>query len=293
MDKHPQGVPGNIFISVFRGGRLALHVFYGMLLAVFYPHLKQTRQRRIVQSWSRGLLSILNISIRIEGPQYAHGGGSCMTVANHVSWLDIFVLNAIHPSLFIAKSEVAAWPIVGWLCRRSGTIFIERALRQNTSQINRRLGLLLQQGARIALFPEGTTTDGAEVGHFHSSLLQSVIDADAKLAPLALRYQNENNEFSCIAAFTGDMTLVQSIWQILRCPRLNVRVVFTPELMSGNTNRRMLARAAQEAIAKELQAIGDEHAGEHPPAHVFTQTLLSSQSAYALLIDTQLQQLHK
>lgn len=286
-------VPENVFISLFRGCRLALHISYGVLLAIFYPNLSQTRQHRIVRDWSRNLLDILNIGIQIEGRQYAHDDNAGMIVANHISWLDIFVLNAIHPSRFIAKSEVAAWPIVGWLCLRSDTIFIERA-RQNTSKINRRIGLLLNQGASIGLFPEGTTTDGAQVGHFRSSLLQSACDAGARLRPIALRYQNENGGFSRIPAFTGDMTLVQSIWQILRCPRLNARVVFTPALMAEKTNRRMLARAAQEAIAQVLQTLdAAAHTIESPAAPAFTQTLLSTQSSYALLIDSQLQQLHK
>jgi len=290
MDKHTP----DMLVSVFRGCRLALHIFYGILLAVIYPHMNRARQRRIVKNWSAHLLIILHIRIRIEGQQHTHGESGCMTVANHVSWLDIFVLNAIHPSLFIAKSEVRDWPVVGWLCRRSDTIFIERAQRQNTSKINQRIGLLLRQGASIGLFPEGTTTDGAQVGHFHSSLLQSAIDAGARLRPVALRYQNEEGKLSRSAAFTGDMTLVQSIWQILRCPRHNALVVFTPALMADKTNRRMLARTAQEAISEVLQTIGaTPHIVERPAISFFPQTPLSSPSAYALLVDPLLQQLPK
>jgi 1-acyl-sn-glycerol-3-phosphate acyltransferase len=98
----------------------------GMLLAIIYPHLSRTRQRRILKSWSRQLLTILNIGIQIEGKQPTRIEGGHLMVANHVSWLDIFVLNAIHPAQFIAKSEVRDWPIIGWLCRRSGTMFIPR-----------------------------------------------------------------------------------------------------------------------------------------------------------------------
>ena len=165
----------DMLISVFRGSRLALHFFYGMLLAVIYPHLNQTGQRRAMKAWSRQLLSILNIGIQIEGQQLTRGEGGYLIVANHVSWLDIFVLNAIHPAHFIAKSEVRDWFIVGWLSRRSGTIFIERALRQNASLINRRISHLLKQDVCIGLFPEGTTTDGKQAGHFHSALIQPAI----------------------------------------------------------------------------------------------------------------------
>ena len=289
-DKHP----ANMLVSVFRGGRLALHVFYGMLLAAIYPHLNQTGQRRILKSWSRQLLTILNIGIQIEGQQLARGESGCLMVANHVSWLDIFVLNAIHPSRFIAKSEVRDWPIFGWLSRRIGTIFIERAMRQDASRISRHVSLLLKQGACIGLFPEGTTTDGKQVGHFHSALIQPSIDAGIRLCPVALRYQNRDGGVEIAAAFVGDMTLAQSIWQILRCPQHNALVVFAPALMTDNANRRVLARSAQDAIAQVLRTLGTTRqpvTQQETPA--FPQTLLSSQSAYALLVDPLLNQLPK
>ena len=273
-------------IAVFRGCRLALHLLHGMLLAIFYPHLKQTRQRRVMKTWSRQLLAILNIGIQIEGEQPARGEGGCLIVANHVSWLDIFVLNAIHPARFIAKSEVCGWPVIGWLCRRSGTIFIERAMRQDVSLTNRRISLLLKQGACVGLFPEGTTTDGKQVGHFHSALIQPAIDAGIRLCPIALRYQNDAGEPSPTVAFIDDMTLVQSIWKILRCQHHNALLVFTPVLMTANGNRRVLARAAQEAIAQVLQTIGTTRQTDtRQEDFAFPQTMLSSQSAYALLVD--------
>ena len=294
MDKYSQGM----LVSVLRGSRLVLHLFYGTLLAAIYPHLNQTRQSRILKNWSRQLLAILNIGIQIEGQQPTRSEGGCLIVANHVSWLDIFVLNAIHPSRFIAKSEVRDWPIIGWLCRRSGTIFIERAMRQGASAINQHVSLLLKQGACIGLFPEGTTTDGAQVGHFHSALIQPAIDAGIKLCPIALRYQNKEENMEIAAAFTGDTTLAQSIWQILRCPHLNALVVFTPVLQTANENRRMLARTAQAAIAHGLQnvgfarqAIAQQAIEQQPP--VFPQHRLSSQSTYALLIDPLSNQLPK
>lgn len=288
MDKRPTG----ILIVALRACRIGMHLLYGALLAIIYPHLAQVRQRRILKNWSRYLLTILNVGIQIEGPQLARAEGGCMLVANHVSWLDIFVLNAIYPSLFIAKSEVRDWPLIGWLCRRSGTIFIERAMRQNTSLINQHVSLMLKQGACIGLFPEGTTTDGKQVAHFHSALIQPAIDAGARLCPIALRYQDEMGTLSTAAAFTGDMTLTQSIWKILRCPQLNALVVFTPALMTANKNRRVLARAAQQAIE---QGLIDIAAMQPEPETEFAipNVMLSAQSAYVLLLDPVINHLPK
>lgn len=277
MDKRPPSLP----ISLFRGSRLALHLFYAALLAIFYPHLNQTKRRSILKTWSRQLLDILNIGIRTEGEWPVRGEGGYLVVANHVSWLDVFVLNTIYPSRFIAKTEVRNWPLIGWLCERANTIFIERALRQDAASINQRVSFLLEQGICVGLFPEGTTTDGQQVGHFHSALIQPAIDAGAMLCPIALRYQNENGKQSSDATFTGDTTLAQSIWRILRGPRFDALLVFTPALAAAGGNRRILARAAQESISQGLQNIA---AMRQVPAQEATsatsQTLPSAQAAW-------------
>ncbi|MHB0926598.1 MAG: lysophospholipid acyltransferase family protein [Gallionellaceae bacterium] len=270
----------NVLISLFRGGRLALHLFYAALLAIYYPHLNQTKRRRILKNWSRQLLGILNIGIRTEGEWSVRGEGGCLVVANHVSWLDVFVLNTIYPSRFIAKAEVRNWPLIGWLCKRSNTIFIERAMRQDAASINRRVSFLLEQGICVGLFPEGTTTDGRQVGHFHSALIQPAIDAGAMLCPIALRYQDEKGNQSNAATFTGDMALSQSIWRILRSPRFDALLVFTPALATAGENRRVLARAAQAAISQGLQA-GMRQAPKQETTSAVSQSLLSTQSAYA------------
>lgn len=239
--------------AMFRGGLLALHLACGMLLAIPYPHLTQRRQRRILRSWSRRLLSIANVGIRVEGTQPARGESACLIVANHISWLDIFVLNAIQPTRFIAKAEVRDWPLIGWLCRRVGTIFIERAMRHDAAAVNRRVAALLEQGICVSLFPEGTSTDGRQVGHFHSALIQPAIDAHVRLCPIAFRYQDEDGKHSDAPAYIGDMTLFGSIWGILRSPRFDALLVFTPALATAGENRRVLARAAQQAIAQALE----------------------------------------
>ena len=290
MDKHTAILP----VSVFRGGRVILHLIYGMVQAAIYPHLDQTGQRRTMKSWSRQLLAILNIGICIDGPQMARGESGCLMVANHISWLDIFVLNAIHPSLFIAKSEVRDWPLIGWLSRRCGTIFIERALRRNASATNTRISQLLKQGAYIGLFPEGTTTDGMQVGHFHSALFQPAIDAGITTCPIALQYQHQDGSTSLAAAFIGNTSLVQSIWRILRVPRLYASVVFAPAIPAAKENRRMLARNAQTAITREIRLLNAKrHAAVRQTDPEYPQSLLSPQSAYALLVDPGLNQLPK
>lgn len=285
LDKPPQ----NILIAIFRSCRLALHFLYGMALASFYPYMNHAKQRRILKSWSRQLLNILNIGIQTEGQQFTRSEIGLLIIANHVSWLDVFVLNAIHPSHFVANAEVRSWPLIGWLCKRCGTIFVERAMRRDAASVTRRVSRLLEQGVCIGLFPEGATTDGKQVGHFHSTLIQPAIDAGARLCPVALRYLDSHAEPSSATAFTGNTTFAQSVWRILRCRHHNVLAIFTPALITANENRRMLSRTAQEVIAQELQAIDATRRNTaEQEALTSPRTMLSSQSAYALLLSPNL-----
>lgn len=269
----------NSLVCLLRAIWLIVHIFYGMLLAIVYPYLSQAKQHRILKAWSRQLLAIFNIGIQIEGKQPSRPEAGCLIVANHVSWLDIFVLNAIYPSRFVAKAEVRDWPVIGWLCRRVGTVFIERGLRQNTTLINMRISYILGRSACVTVFPEGTTSDGKQVGHFHSALIQSAINARVKVYPIALRYQNDAGELSPSAAFTGEATLLKSIWTILRSPHLNALVAQTPTLLPTVENRRELARAAQNAIAQALQCIGTTRQADIPQeASAFPSGFISEQS---------------
>ncbi|MGA7595140.1 MAG: lysophospholipid acyltransferase family protein [Gallionella sp.] len=283
-----------ILISLFRGCRVFLHVCYGLLLAIVYPHLNQAGQNRILKRWNRQLLSMFNIDILVQGQPPRHPKGGILIVANHVSWLDIIVLNAIHPSRFIAKSEVNDWPVIGWLTRRCGTVFIERSLRQNTSIVNRRISELFGQDISIGLFPEGTTTDGKQVAPFRSALIQPAIDAGIWIQPMALRYREKDGdgEPGSAAVFVGDMTLALSIWRILRCPRQHALVIFTPALSAENADRRVLARAAQTAISRALQSFNNSHpTAMQPEVSAVPESVLPSLSAYEFLVDPMLNQL--
>jgi 1-acyl-sn-glycerol-3-phosphate acyltransferase len=218
-----------------------------------------------------------------------------MIVANHVSWLDVFVLNAIHPVRFIAKSEPRSGSLSGWLRRRSGTLFISRTMGKDPSAANLHISELLKHGASIAVFPESQPTDGKQTGHFHSALLQPAIDAGVRVCPIALRYQDEWGRLSATAALSGEPTLLRSIWKILCGRHINALVVFTPPLLTAvNDNRRVLARAAQTNVAQGLYRLDVRRHQVAMPAYAYpTQERLSSQSSYALLIDPALGQLSR
>ena len=245
-------------IALLRAARLALHIGYGLTMAVAYPWFAPAIRRRILQSWSASLLDIFNVKVDIATDDPLHRLRGGLIVTNHISWLDVFVLNAIVPMRFVAKSEVRRWPAIGWLCARAQTLFIERGKARAAARMNVHLVELLQRGECLAVFPEGTTTDGAQVAHFHSSLLQPAIDAEAKVHPIAIRYHDGSGMRSTAAAYIDELSFGASMWNILGTPELHVRLIASPSLDACTLDRRSLTQAAREQICTAL-AIADSH----------------------------------
>lgn len=245
--------------ACFRGGRVACHIIYGIWLACFFPALSQGIRQRIMKHWSRTLLDMLHVKFEVRGCMQPANMSGRILVANHVSWLDVFALNAVVPAYFVAKSEIRDWPLLGWLCHRAGTLFVKRSVRRDTVRINREISDVLKQGECIALFPEGTSTDNVLPGHFHSSLLQVAIDINVAICPVAIRYHDGAGKANSDAAFVGDMSFVQSLWKIMCSPSLHVTLFYLPPLPCEGKNRRLLASEAQGSIHMELAKFSPNH----------------------------------
>ena len=241
-------------IGAFRATRLLLHLVYGFSIALVFPRLKQTLRRHILQRWSRRLLCILNVKI-ISGSMDMPKSG--IIVTNHISWLDVFVLNAMTPMRFVAKSEVRQWPMFGWLCVRAQTLFIERGRARDAARINKQVVRLLKSGESLAVFPEGTTTDGKEVGAFHASLLQPAIDAEVPIYPVAIRYQDAHGMHSKAAAYIDDISFIASLWNIMSCKSMHVRLVATPLIDATDSDRRSVTHKARQQIHAALLHMSD------------------------------------
>jgi 1-acyl-sn-glycerol-3-phosphate acyltransferase len=244
-------------IAVGRAARLALHLAYGLGIAVSYPWLALSLQRRILRRWSIELLDVLGVEILLDSDDALHRVRHGLIVTNHISWLDVFVLNAVVPMRFVAKSEVRRWPVIGWLCARAQTIFLERGNPRAAARLNVQLVEMLQRGECLAVFPEGTTTDGARVAHFHPTLLQPAIDAGAPLHPIAIRYQDERGQRSDAAAYIDDLSFGASLWQIMSAPCLQVRLVACAPLDATDSDRRTLTRNAHQHITAALQTLDE------------------------------------
>ena len=244
--------PVPVAVACLRLARVALHFARGVWIAeTRYPRLVPAQQDCELERWSRRLLAILRVQV-VHHNVPAAVPEPCMLVANHVSWLDIFAVYAGLPSLFVAKSEVRAWPLVGRLVVRVGTLFIERGSRRHARLTSERVAAALGRGRLVAVCPEGTTTDGRTLKHFHAALLQPAIDAEAIVLPIALRYVDCAGEQTDAAAYVGEMSLGESLWRIAREPSLVVELRFAAPIDARAMHRRELAARARNLIAREL-----------------------------------------
>jgi 1-acyl-sn-glycerol-3-phosphate acyltransferase len=238
--------------SLFRLARLGAHLTRGLwIVEMRYARLTPVEQDRTLERWSRRLLGILRVRVAPHNAPTVIPE-RCLLVSNHVSWLDIFAIYAVCPSLFVAKSDIRGWPLLGRLVARVGTLFIERGSRRHARATNERVVAALASGRLVSVCPEGTTTDGRTVKHFHAALLQPAIDAGAAVLPVALRYRDRNGVETDAAAYVGDMSLVASMWRIAREPGLEIELRFASTIDVQALHRRELAALARSVIAREL-----------------------------------------
>ena len=153
---------------------------------------------------------------RSPRPRPIHTAAAAPDVANHISWIDIWAIKQAFPVNFVAKSEVRDWPVIGWLAQRVGTLFIERARRHDTGRTASSMEEGLRQNACLCLFPEGTTTDGTELKPFKTGLLQSAINTESTVWPVALRYPRADGGINTAIAYDGDTTLLESMLAVLK-----------------------------------------------------------------------------
>lgn len=238
--------------ALLRAGWLAMHIALGFPLIVLFfrrPRHDSRMQRRLFQWWQRGVCRILNIQVVLRGKPV----DDSFVVANHVSWLDIPVLASVWHGAFLAKVEVASWPLIGWLVRRSGTMLIRRGCAASLDEVVGRLQRRLRHGGGICMFPEGTTTDGQSVRRFQPRLFEAAIRSDAWVQPVALRYFDPDGNLHPNAPFVGDDDFVSHLWRLLLGPAVRIEVVFLPRLSAHGHAPRSLAEFTRWQVREVMR----------------------------------------
>ncbi len=193
------------------------------------------------------MLAHLGVALEVRGRPPATG--PMLLAANHISWLDILVMHAARHCRFVSKAEVRRWPLVGTLATGAGTLYIERESRRDAMRVVHKVAESLAHGDIVAVFPEGTTSDGRDLLPFHGNLIQAAISADAPVQPVALSFiDTATREPSFTPCYIGDDTLVGSVWSMLSGPAVTAIVHYGEPQRSAGRGRREWAHALREAV---------------------------------------------
>jgi 1-acyl-sn-glycerol-3-phosphate acyltransferase len=234
--------------AVWRLGRALLHALAGLATILFlFPGMTQTEREARVQAWARKMLALLGVGLELRGsPPVA---GPVLLVANHISWLDILVMHAGRYCRFVSKADVKHWPLIGTLATGAGTIYIERDSRRDALRVVHHIAESLQRGEVVAVFPEGTTSDGVELLPFHANLIQAAISAHAPVQPVALSFlDSKTRACSLTPCYIGDDTLVGSLWRTVTGPALTAVVHYGETQTARDRDRRTWAADLHSAV---------------------------------------------
>ncbi|MDE2081377.1 MAG: 1-acyl-sn-glycerol-3-phosphate acyltransferase [Burkholderiales bacterium] len=230
--------------------RAVLHVLHGMAVMLRFPALDAAGRHERIRWWSAGLLRAVGMTLEVSGTPRP---GSALIVANHVSWIDIAALHAAAPhARFVSKAEVLHWPLLGWMIRGAGTLFIERERKRDAVRVVHAMAQALQAGETVAVFPEGTTGEGPVPLPFHANLLQAAVATGTPVQPVVLRYADAAQPYSPAVVYVGATTLLQSIWRVVSSHGLRVHVELLLPVGTRHADRRALAAHLRELIAERL-----------------------------------------
>ena len=253
--------PTPALLRAWRCLRLAAVFLVIALRAAFvYPRVGAADRAQLKQRGSREILAALSIELEADAQALSAPPG-CLIVANHVSWLDIFVINAVRPASFVSKSEVRRWPFIGWLAAKNDTVFLARGTRGHARTVNAEIDARLNAGVDVAIFPEGTTTDGSELLGFHAALLQPAIETGHAILPLALSYHDADGRLTRAPAFAGGTSLAACFSAILASRSLTARLTPCAAVEVAGKARRDASNEARAAIAAALATNTGFHGG--------------------------------
>ncbi|MGD8811930.1 MAG: lysophospholipid acyltransferase family protein [Thioalkalispiraceae bacterium] len=252
----------SIYHLLWRIPLLVLHILSGLLQELVYLALlgKSWHRRpfgqHAIKYWMHLTTAILGLKITVNGTPAANQ--QTMIVANHISWLDIIALLSIQNSVFLAKDEVKHWPVIGYLVRSCGTLFIKRGNKTMLKHAISELVAALRRGQSVTLFPEGTTTEGSEVRNFYSGLFSAAIKTESLIQPVAIAYIR-GGQPDLVAPYTEEASFIRHLLRLLRQDNTQIVIEFLPELCTHTLSRSELARITRQKIQQAIHEIKLDH----------------------------------
>lgn len=245
----------------FRLAAVVVWVLGGLLaVTAVFPLVRLSWRQWLIRHWSRVLLAFCGVRVSHRGQPKMEG--PVLWVANHVSWVDIFVLDSLRAVCFIGKSDIRKWPLLGWLVAGAGTLFLERGKRHAVRSVGHQMAARFARGEAVGLFPEGTTSNGLDLLPFHRGLFEPALRAAADIQPVALVFRHRGRR-SDRHAFIGEQNLLQNLWVLLTSTGTAVEMVFCPVMDAqecAQLGRVAVAERAEQQIREIVRA-------DAPPVH--------------------------
>ena len=245
--------------KLYRSVLFGLWLIIGVILTILF--LRNTIPSagitsNIIRKWLTITTRIFGVKIKCYGIASTQ---KTLFISNHISWLDVIILASLVPIHILSKLEVKTMPVFGWLATRGGTLYIKRGGKNSASDASSEITAVLKQRHNSLIFAEGTTTDG-HIKKFHSRLMQSAIDADATVQPIAIFYPLLNTktnklEVNPAALFTGDTTIGESYDLITRTAAIEVEVHFLKPIDSTGKTRDEIAQHAYDEVVEAIKEI--------------------------------------
>ena len=242
---------------LWRVPQLLLHIVMGILVCALIVRwnqravMKNGREpfaHRAIRWWSARLLRIFGMrSVRIGQPL----ADPVLFVANHTSWTDIELLYSQRVACFVAKAEIARWPLIGWMAANGGTIFHRRGSNHSLSSVMQVMVERLRGGRSVAVFPEGGTGYHGVLKVFHARIFQAALDAAVPVQPVALRFVRDGRRL-IDAGFREHESFVQNILRLLGGAPMDAEVHFLEPVPASPDARRRMAELSRERIAVAL-----------------------------------------
>lgn len=207
-----------------------------------------TLDKFMIRWWSGALVRRFGFRIRRFGEPLP---GAVLYVANHISWLDIVLIHSQRAVSFVAKSEIARWPFVGWLSARAGTIFHRRGSTDSLAAVMTRVVERLRAGEPVGVFPEGGSGHGGEVGTFHARIFQTALDANVPVQPVALRYGRDGTQDPSVP-FGRKEGFFPNFLRVLGNPSMDAEIHFLEPVAATPDARRRMAEESRARIVRTL-----------------------------------------
>ncbi|HVT55741.1 MAG TPA: lysophospholipid acyltransferase family protein, partial [Xanthobacteraceae bacterium] len=242
---------------------LVLATLIGIPLQWISVKLGLPTRRLIPMYYHRICLKLFGVRIEVRGAPTSER--PLLFIANHSSWLDHLILSATTPVVFIAKKEIASWPVFGLLAKLQRSIFVDRARRQETGAVNKEISTRLTSGDPVVLYGEGTTGDGNRILPFRSALLGAMSmtvgpGETGYLQPVSIAYTKlqglpMGRQHRPVAAWFGDTSIAKHIGRVLKLGGIDAVVTFGPAMaVTPEMDRKRVARALEDSVRRMTSA---------------------------------------